>query len=117
VRGTRLTSRGEFQLREGAWFMKQKFMVVYEHLERNYSGFAPDIPGAVSVGDDLNEMRMMMRECLELHLAGTIEDGLPLPAPVSESFDFGEIRDEAVDHYVVEWLEIEVPELRVVAGG
>jgi hypothetical protein len=27
------------------------------------------------------------------------------------SFDFAEIRDESVDHYVVEWLEIDVPVL------
>jgi predicted RNase H-like HicB family nuclease len=95
--------------------MKQKFMVIYEHMKRNYGGFAPDIPGAVSVGKDLNEMRRMMRECLELHLEGTAESSEPLPAPVTSSFDFGEIRDDSVDHYVVEWLEVEVPEVKLVS--
>jgi predicted RNase H-like HicB family nuclease len=90
--------------------MKKKFMVIYEHGKRNYSGFAPDIPGAGSVGKDLKEMRSMMKECLELHLFGTAEDGDALPEPNTTSFDFGEIRDESVDHYVVEWLEIDVPE-------
>jgi predicted RNase H-like HicB family nuclease len=91
--------------------MKQRFMVIYEHMEHNYSGFAPDIPGAGSVGKDLPEMRRMMKECLELHMEGTAEDGCELPVPTTTSFDFGEIRDEAVDHYVVEWLEIDVPVL------
>jgi len=91
--------------------MKQRFMVIYEHMEHNDSGFAPDILGAVSVGDDLPEMRRMMKECLELHMEGTAEDGCKLPVPTTTSFDFGEIRDEAVDHYVVEWLEIDVPVL------
>jgi predicted RNase H-like HicB family nuclease len=91
--------------------MKQRFMVIYEHMEYNYSGFAPDIPGAVSVGEDLPEMRRMMKECLELHMEGTAEDGCELPVPTTTSFDFAEIRDEAVDHYVVEWLEIDVPVL------
>jgi len=95
--------------------MKQKFMVIYEHGRRNYSGFAPDILGAVSVGKDLPEMHQMMKECLEAHLGLMAEDGDELPKPVTTSFDFGEIRDKTVDHYVVEWLEIEVPKARRVA--
>jgi predicted RNase H-like HicB family nuclease len=89
--------------------MKQKFMVIYEHGKRNYSGFAPDIPGAGSVGKDLPEMRRMMKECLEFHFEGLLEGGDELPKPTSTSFDFGEIRDKSVDHYVVEWLEIKIP--------
>jgi predicted RNase H-like HicB family nuclease len=91
--------------------MKQRFMVIYEHGKRNYSGFAPDILGAGSVGKTLSEMRRMMKECLEFHLEGMAEDGEEMPMPVATSFDFAEIQDESVDHYVVEWLEIEVPEV------
>jgi predicted RNase H-like HicB family nuclease len=91
--------------------MKQRFMVIYEHCKHNYSGFAPDIPGAVSVGGTLAEMRCMMKECLEFHFEGLTEDGCQLPVPTTTSFDFAEILDEAVDHYVVEWLEIDVPVL------
>jgi predicted RNase H-like HicB family nuclease len=92
--------------------MKQKFMVIYEHIKRNYGGFSPDIPGAASTGKDLNKVRRMMSKCLESHLALMAEDGDQLPEPTSTSFDFAEIRDDAVDHYVVEWLEIEIPEVR-----
>jgi predicted RNase H-like HicB family nuclease len=56
-------------------------------------------------------MRRMMKECLEFHFEGLVEDGCQLPVPRTTSFDFGEIRDESVDHYVVEWLEIDVPVL------
>ena len=89
--------------------MKQRFLVIYEHGKRNYGGFAPDIPGCGSLGKTLSEMRRMMREALKAHLALMAEDGEELPKPVTTSFDFGEIADESVDHYVVEWLEIEVP--------
>ncbi len=54
-------------------------------------------------------MRRMMKEGLEFHLEGMAEDGDAFPESVTTGFDFGEIRDESVDHYVVEWLEIEVP--------
>jgi predicted RNase H-like HicB family nuclease len=91
--------------------MKDRFMVIYENGKRNYSGFAPDVLGCGSVGDTLTEMRSMMKEALEAHLELMAENGDDLPKPATTSFDFGEIRDESVDHYVVEWLEIEVPEL------
>jgi len=52
--------------------MKQKFMVIYERGKRNYAGFAPDIPGAASVGKNLHKMRRMMKECLEFHLSGLL---------------------------------------------
>jgi predicted RNase H-like HicB family nuclease len=97
--------------------MKQKFMVIYEHGRRNYSGFAPDILGAGSVGKNLPEMRRMMKECLESHLQATAEDGDPIPSPSTTSFDFAEIRDDSVDHYVIEWLEIEVPEPVKISGA
>ena len=57
-------------------------------------------------------MREMMREALEFHLEGMAEDGVPMPTPVTVSLDFkemDEIEEGAADHYVIEWMEIEVP--------
>lgn len=91
---------------------KQRFLVVYEHGKRNYGGFAPDIPGCISTGKTLKKMREMMREALEFHLQGMAEGGDAMPTPVTNSVDFKELDDideGKVDHYVVEWLEIEVP--------
>jgi predicted RNase H-like HicB family nuclease len=95
--------------------MKQKFLVIYERMKHNYGGFAPDILGAVSTGKNLHEMRRMMKECLEFHLEGTAEAGEPMPQPLTTSSDFAEIRDYSVDHYVVEWLEIEVPDRKTAS--
>jgi len=92
--------------------MKQRFLVVYEHMKRNYGGFAPDILGCCSTGKTLKKMREMMREALEFHLEGMAEDGDEMPTLVTVSVDFKELDDieeGEVDHYVVEWLEIEVP--------
>ena len=91
--------------------MKQRFLVIYEHGERNYGGFAPDIPGCGSHAKTLGVLRRRMKEVLEVQLASMAEDGEVLPQPITTSFDFGEIADESVDHYVVERLEIEVPEV------
>ena len=91
--------------------MKQRFLVVYEHGKRNYGGFAPDVPGCISTGKTLAEMRRMMKEALESHLEFMAADGDPLPVSRTTSFDFAstDAPKGEVDHYVVEWLEIEMP--------
>jgi predicted RNase H-like HicB family nuclease len=91
--------------------MKKRFLVVYEHGKRNYGGFAPDIPGCISTGKTLPEIRRMMREALESHLEFMASDGDAMPTPVTTTFDFSTDDDPKgeVDHYVVEWMTIEVP--------
>jgi predicted RNase H-like HicB family nuclease len=91
--------------------MKQRFLVVYEHGKRNYGGFAPDIPGCISTAKTLREMRRLMREALESHLEFMAADGDPMPTPVTTSFDLSTVYDPAgeVDHYVLEFMEIDVP--------
>jgi hypothetical protein len=56
-------------------------------------------------------MRRAMREALEAHLEFLASDGDPMPVPVTTNFDFSPEDDPGgeVDHYVVEWLEINVP--------
>lgn len=91
--------------------MKEKFLVVYEHGKRNYGGFAPDVPGCISTGKTLPEMRRMMKEALEAHLVWMAADGDAMPHPLTRTIDFSTIEDPKgeVDHYVVEWLEVEMP--------
>jgi predicted RNase H-like HicB family nuclease len=40
-----------------------------------------DLPGCVSVGEDLPHAMLMAQEALGLHLSGMLEDGIPLPPP------------------------------------
>ena len=58
-----------------------RYAVVIEKGERNYSAYVPDLPGGVSVGDTLDEVKAEIREAIEFHLEGTREDGLPIPKP------------------------------------
>jgi predicted RNase H-like HicB family nuclease len=41
----------------------------------------PDLPGCVSVGDTLEEVKAEIREAIAFHLEGMREDGLPIPKP------------------------------------
>jgi predicted RNase H-like HicB family nuclease len=92
--------------------MKQRFLVVYEHGKRNFSGFAPDIPGCISTGKSLAEMRRMMREALDAHLQWMADDGDPMPVAKTRVV---ELTDEDLsvndpEHYfIVKSLELDMP--------
>ena len=60
-----------------------RYAVVIEKGERNYSAYVPDLPGCVSVGDSLEDVKAEIRDAIEFHLEGMREDGLPIPQPSS----------------------------------
>jgi len=100
--------------------MRKKYLVEYYKTENNFSGHAPDILGCVSVGETLEEMRAMMTEALESHFIVTVEDGISIPEPTTTTVDFNpesEDFDPSVLYTVVEWLEVEVPEVKVQSSG
>ena len=54
-----------------------------EGSEGGYGAYVPDLPGCVTTGDTLDEVRAMMREAIAFHLDGIREDGLATPEPTS----------------------------------
>jgi predicted RNase H-like HicB family nuclease len=71
-----------------------RYAVVIEKGERNFSAYVPDLPGCVSVGDTLEEVKSEIREAIEFHLAGMREDGLPTPTPSSRA-EYVEVGEQA----------------------
>jgi predicted RNase H-like HicB family nuclease len=57
------------------------YPAVLEPTKEGYSVFFPDLPGAVSVGDDYEDAIQNAEECLSLHIYGMITDGDKLPKP------------------------------------
>ena len=60
-----------------------RYAVVIEKGENNYSAYVPDLPGCVSVGDTLDEVKAEIREAIAFHLEGMREDGVEFPQPSS----------------------------------
>ena len=60
-----------------------RWAIVIEGTEGNYDAYVPDLPGCVTVGNSLDELRAMMQEAIEFHLEGMRADGLPIPEPSS----------------------------------
>ncbi len=72
----------------------KKFAVVIEKGPNNYSAYVPDLPGCVSTGATLTEIEKNIREAIEFHIEGMIEDGDPIPEPSSQAF---EVRSRSLD--------------------
>ncbi len=96
--------------------MKKRYLVVYEVGSNNLSGFVPDVPGVISTGLKLEEMRANMREAVEFHLEGLTADGDAIPEPRTTTVDFAQDDPEhGVLSCIVEWLEVSVPQMQSVA--
>jgi predicted RNase H-like HicB family nuclease len=91
--------------------MTKRYLVVYAKCKSsNFSGHAPDVPGCVSAGDTLEEMQAMMREALEFHLSGMLEDGETIPEPTTTDVEMKDEDFEDVEYFVVQKLEVKIPD-------
>ncbi len=60
-----------------------RYAIVVEKTANNYSAYVPDLPGCVATGNTIEEMESQIREAIEFHIEGMIEDGLPVPPATS----------------------------------
>ncbi|HKS71509.1 MAG TPA: type II toxin-antitoxin system HicB family antitoxin [Ktedonobacterales bacterium] len=58
-----------------------RYLVIVEAGEQNLSAYVPDLPGCVATGTTREQLERNMREAIELHLHGMLEDGDQIPAP------------------------------------
>jgi predicted RNase H-like HicB family nuclease len=58
-----------------------KYAVVIEKSESGFGAYVPDLPGCVAVAESLSETEQLIREAIEFHLEGLLEDGIPAPEP------------------------------------
>ena len=59
----------------------RKYAIVIEQGEHNLSAYVPDLPGCITTGRTVEEIEGNIREAIELHLEGLLEDGEPIPEP------------------------------------
>mgnify|MGYP001601960478 CR=1 FL=1 len=56
-----------------------RFLVVIEKAQSNYSAYSPDLPGCVATGSTREAVEHNMHEAVQMHVAGLVADGLPVP--------------------------------------
>ncbi len=61
----------------------KRYAIVVERAGANYAAYVPDLPGCVATGDTVEATERLLREAMEVHVAGLREDGLEVPEPSS----------------------------------
>jgi len=56
-----------------------KYATVIEKAGSHYSAYVPDLPGCVSTGESIEEIRESIREAITFQSEGTREDGEAVP--------------------------------------
>jgi predicted RNase H-like HicB family nuclease len=59
--------------------MERQFLVVIEKAGRNYSAYSPDLPGCIATGRTKAEVEQNIKEAIEMHIKGLLDDDLPVP--------------------------------------
>ena len=68
--------------------LKMRNTVILEKTNAGgYSAYLPDLPGCVSTGNSLAEIKSSIREAVDFHLEGMILEELPLPESFEESYE------------------------------
>jgi predicted RNase H-like HicB family nuclease len=62
-----------------------KYAIIIEEGKNNYSAYVPDLPGCVSTGKSIEDVKKNIQEAIEFHIDGMKEDGEKIPLPVSIS--------------------------------
>ena len=58
-----------------------EYAVVIEKSENNFGAWVPDLPGCVSTGQTLDEVKANIAEAIAFHLESLIEHGEAVPQP------------------------------------
>jgi len=61
-----------------------KYTVVVEEGGTSFGAFVPDLPGCVAVGATKEEALQLIKEAIEFHIEGLLEDGELVPEPHCE---------------------------------
>jgi len=62
-----------------------KYAIVVEKGEDSYGAYVPDLPGCVAAAKTKDEVMKLIKEAIQFHLEGMMEDGEKIPVPHSET--------------------------------
>ncbi len=62
-----------------------RYLVIVEKGPTSFGAYVPDLPGCVAAGETKEEVLALIHQAIEFHIEGLKEDGLPIPAPASDS--------------------------------
>jgi len=70
--------------------VRRTYAVIYENGPNNLSAYVPDLPGCVTVGASLEEIRTNIKEAITFHIDLLLQHGESIPEPrtsIQEALD------------------------------
>ena len=67
--------------------MKEQYAVVFIKGRNNYDAYIPDVPGCVGAAETWEEMVVLIKEALTIHIQAMLEDDEPIPESKSSIDD------------------------------
>lgn len=58
-----------------------RYGIVIEKAANHYAAYAPDLPSCIATGESLEETEEAIKQAIQFHIEGLLEDGLPIPEP------------------------------------
>jgi predicted RNase H-like HicB family nuclease len=62
----------------------KEYAAVFEKTSNGWSAYAPDLPELGVAGATFEETEQLLREGIEFHIEGMVEDGLLIPEPQTQ---------------------------------
>ena len=59
--------------------------VIEQAADGSFSAYVPDLPGCVTCGDSLDEVRLLIEEAVRLHIESLRAHGEPVPPPATRT--------------------------------
>jgi predicted RNase H-like HicB family nuclease len=63
----------------------ERFLIVIEKANGNYSAYCSGLPGCIATGKTTEEVKQRMTEAIKMHLEGMREDNIPIPVIKSQA--------------------------------
>ncbi len=61
--------------------------VILEKTEEGYSAYLPDLPGCISTGRTIAEIKNNIKDAIDFHIEGMRIENLPIPGKFDREFD------------------------------
>jgi predicted RNase H-like HicB family nuclease len=62
-----------------------KYTVIVEQGEQSWGAYVPDLPGCIAAAETREEVLLLIREAIEFHVEGLVQQGESIPEPHSFS--------------------------------
>jgi len=67
--------------------MKKSINIIVEEASKGFTAYVPELPGCITIGNSIEEIKENIRESINLHLEGMKEDGEEIPFNLQKEFE------------------------------